>query len=461
MPKIESIKRTKTISYEEDKIEYFEKEDSNSLLKDYSEIINKIKNAKSMIKIASTSYVDENIIDAIYDVHKERILNSYLILKDFSKSSKTLTRFDERKPMVIREVKALKNNFILIDNKAYLFLNPLSEKENIFLEFDEATSSDLEFIFNYYFWNEATQEKLINEISNPTESPFPPFSLREQKNVNIEEVNIEYKTVYIPKDKKYNDKLNKKSSKNYFSEDIKVPIYINNDNFHIGNFKVTKKITINNSWVLKEDKLGSIDSNMEIIPRDKEWSNSIKIEEKNKVNLEDIVSQTIDSMNDTQPNNFPQNEFVKEITFTWNVLPPIKPKNSKKSSLYREHELYEKKRKEHHKNKIKTQKTLDEEIEKNNNFKIKLSKMDKKDKSYKEIQKKLNQNKQKIDNLKKEIAKEESINEPKYPLPLVGTLYESSNQYFLEISDENELNDAHKLEKIYTNRDKFSIVVAS
>jgi len=460
MPKIENIKRTKTISYEEDRIEYFVKENSNSLLKDYSEIINKIKNAKSMIKIASTSYIDENIIDAIYEIDKERILNSYLILKDFSKSSKTLQRFDERKPMVIREVKELKNNFILIDNKAYLFLNPLSEKENIFLEFDEAKSSDLEFIFNYYFWNEATQEKLINEISKPTESPFPPFSLREQEYVNVEEVNTEYKAVYIPKDKKYNDELNKKSSKNYFSEDIKIPIYINDNDFYIGNFKVSEKITLNNSWILKENKLGSIDSHIEIIPREKSWSESIKIEEKKEVNLQDIVATSIDTMNNTQPNEFTQKEFVKEITFIWNVLPPMKPKNSKKSSLYSEHEQYEKKIKKYQEDKIKTQKTLDEEIEENNNLKIKLSKVDKKDKSYKEIQKKLDKSKQKIDNLKKDITKKESIKKPKYPLPSIGILYESNNQYFLEISDKNELNDAKKLETIYTDKE-FCIVASS
>ena len=461
MSKIKTIKGSNTISYENESIEYFVKENSDSLLVDYTDIIHKIKNAKSIIKIASTSYVDEKIVDAIYDIDENSILNSYLILKDFKKSNKTVQRFDERKPTVIREVKKLENNFILIDNKAYLFLNPLSKKNNIFLEFDEAKSSDLEFIFNYYFWNKSSKEKLINEESTIVNSPFPPFSLREQHHVNVEELDDEYEMVYIPRDKKYSSKLDMKASKKYFSHDIEVPIYLNDDSFYIGNFKVYKTMTITNSWILKENTLGNIDSTLEIIPKDKTWSKSIKIKEHKEIDLDDITSDNIEMMKNQEPTKYPKVEFIKEITFLWNILAPKKPNNTKKSILYTQHEEFKKRTEQSKNEKLEAKSLLQKKNEEKSKVEKELTQLNPKDKTYKSTKNTLKKIDNNIKKLEETISKKDNFSKPKYPLPTIGVLYENKDTYFLEISTYEDFDKAKKLEEDYIDKDNFSIVVSN
>ncbi|HIP27411.1 MAG TPA: hypothetical protein EYG80_07135 [Flavobacteriaceae bacterium] len=461
MSKIETIKKSKTISYENESIEYFIEENSDSWLVDYTDIIHKIKNAKSIIKIAATSYVDEKIIDAIYDIDEDSTLNSYLILKDFNKSNKTVQRFDERKPTVIREVKELENNFILIDNKAYLFLNPLSEKNNIFLEFNEAKSSDLEFIFNYYFWNKSSKEKLINEESTTVNSPFPPFSLREQHHVNVEELDDEYERVYIPRDKKYSSKLDMKASKKYFSDDIEVPIYLNDDSFYIGNFKVYQTMTITNSWILKENTLGNIDSTLEIIPKDKKWSKSIKVIKYKETHLPDITSDSIETMEDQEPAKYPKEEFIKRITFLWNILAPKKPNNAKKSILYIQHEEFRKREERSKNEKLEAQNLLKKKNEEKSKVDKELTQLNQKDKTYKSKKNTLKVIDNSIKKLEEKISKKDNFSKPKYPLPTIGVLYENNDTYFLEISTYEDLDKAKKSEKDYIDKNNFSIVVSN
>lgn len=442
MSKIIPIKKSKTISFEDEMIEYFIEEGSNSSKKSYEEIMDKIKNAKETIRIASTSFVDENIIDAIYD---NEMTNNYFILNSFEKSKKTLQRFDQRKSAIFREVETLENNFIIIDKISYFFINPLSQKENIYLYFDEKETSDLEFIFNYYFWNEASKEKLVDTMGKPIESPFPPFSLREQQNINVLDETVHYcNKLYIPRDKNYLTLLNEDATDKYFSDDIEIPIYVNKNSFMIGNFTINEPFKINNSWRLKQDSLGNIDSKIYIIPKDKNWSESISIKESKNISLDDIIAKTIESMNGTEPKSFDKVEYVKNITYNWNVFAPTRPKNSKKSSIYSEYEKYEKKLKEEKENKVKAKKREKE-------------KLDKKDKDYKSNLKKLEKE---IENLEKQFTKKETFNKPEYSLPTVGVLYELNHEYFLEITNREELSDAKNYIKKESLEDKCKIVAS-
>ena len=438
MGKIIAIEKKEVVTYKDDIIEYFEEVNSLSQKESYQKIIDDIKNAKSIVRIASTSNIDERILDAI---HENSNINAYIILNNFSKSNKTVERFDERRVAIIREVDELDNNFILIDNNiAYLFVNPLDDKQNISLKFDESKASDLEFIFNYYFWNRATKEKLINNINEATESPFPPFSLRKQNFINvIESIDENFQSLYIPRDKKYEILLDKEISKKYFSDDLSVPLYMNDNNFVIGKFKINKPFSISNSWELKKNKLGDIDSSLEIIPRKKLWSNSIRIEETKEIKLNEITSPSIESMKNQKPNEFPREEYVKEVIYTWVVMPPKKPKNSKKASLYNAYKAYEEE-----KNKLKEEKNKNKKLL--TNKKKEFSTLDNESKDYKKKSKKIESE---IKKLEDKLNQKENILKPKYKLPIVGTLYENTQGYYLELSTYAELEKVkeYKLDK--------------
>ena len=423
MGKIIAINKSKTISYRDNVIEYFEEVNNNSKKEDYQKIIDKIKNATSIVKIASTSMIDEQIIDAI---HENKELNAYIILKDFSKSNQTVQRFDERRVAIIREVDELENNFILIDNVAYLFINPLEESQNISLYFDESKTSDLEFIFNYYFWNRATKEKLVNSINRVTESPFPPFGLRRQKSINVvESIDYQSEELYIPRDKKFNNILENNATQKYFSDDIVIPIYLNDSSFTVGVFKVEEIFNIENRWQLKEDKLDNISSSLEIIPRNEQWIESITITANKNIALPSIKAKTIDGMKNIKPDSYPKEKYIKDIKYSWEVLPPIVPKGAKKASLYKEHEQFELK-KEQYKGKEKKIKSIKNDIKK----------------------------------LEDKISVEFTLKQPKYALPTVGVLWELKNKYYLEIEFYEELDEAKKVLKSLEEMDCL-VVVAS
>ena len=329
MSRIIPIELNQTVDYSNTELEYFIEDSSNSQLTDYQEISFKIQNAKT-VKVASTSNLDNQIIDAL---HNNPEVNIYMIFKSFSTSSNTLARFDKRKPIIAREIRDLDNNFIIIDNIAYLFLNPLSQNRNFVLSLSEQEVKDLDFIFKYYFWNCALMEKLVDNISQPTESPFPPFEQRELETVNIGDLENLGK-LYIPRNKSFKNELDISSYENYFSDDLNNVLKIGNNQFQIGNFVIDRNLEITNSWELEKYQQQNIDLNLEIIPKVENWENSIRIENSTNRHLPDMRADKIEDMETTKPESFQKESYINSINFFWNVLPPIKPQNAKKSKLY-------------------------------------------------------------------------------------------------------------------------------
>ncbi len=337
MSRIEKINLQETIDYSHNMVEYFIEENNNSNLISYDDIISKIINAKITIQIASTSTIADNIIDALY---QNNDLNIYIILKSFQNTQSTLNRFDEKKPAILREVNELDNNFIIIDNISYLFINSLNNKENIFIRLDEDKTKDLSYIFNYYFWDCARQEKLIDIISSPNESPFPPIGIRELEYINIENNSLEdCVELLIPRDKKYLENLYQDSEKKYFSENIQNSIYQNHEYIHVGKLRVKDNtLVIKNRWILKNSCLKDISTDIEIVPKEENWDTTINIEKSKHLQLSQIEANSIEDMEDTKPNEFKQELYIKSIIFNWEVQPPSKAKDSKKSSLYSEYD---------------------------------------------------------------------------------------------------------------------------
>jgi hypothetical protein len=326
--RIVEIENSHSIDFSGEELEFFVRKNSISKLKSYEFLYSFLMNAK-VIKIASISNISNEILDML---HQNSEANIYIILKDFSTSSDTLVRFDSRRPMIAREVKELENSFIVIDNISYLFLNPLSEKENISISTSKE-AKDLDFIFNYYFWNSASMEKLVDKIGKPAESPFPPFGIGELEFINISNLNS-FQHIYIPRDKRFASTLDLETGNRYFSDDLKVPIFINRDNFQAGKFVVNQKLEITNSWKLQKGIQKNIDLNLEFIPKVENWDRAVKVQDSKNVTLQTMRSDIIESMKETKPDSFPEESYVNEINYSWKVLPPIKPQNAQKSALY-------------------------------------------------------------------------------------------------------------------------------
>lgn len=337
MSKIENISLNKIVDYSDERIDYFTCDGNKSQLEDYSSIISKIKNASKIINIASTTKISDDIIDALYQNEE---VNFYMIVKSFDRAKDTLQRFDSKKPTVIREVASLENDFIIIDDISYLFINPLANKINIFIEYDEKYTKDLSFIFQSYFWDYATKEKLVDTIAEPIESPFPPIGSRDLEYVNIANTELENCTaLYIPKDKNFIDVLKKESENKFFNDEIQISVYMNEEYTQIGNLKFKNfKFDFTNRWHLKNDSLKNISLEDEIIPKNENWNKTINIIESKNMNLGSVVSSSIENMNETQPQEFKLKEYIRSINYSWNVLPPSKPDDAKKSSLYNEYD---------------------------------------------------------------------------------------------------------------------------
>ena len=332
------IEKYESIDYSNDTLEYFWCEDNNSKLINYEEIINKMKNAKSIINISSTINIADELIDTLYQNNN---VNIYIILKSFKSSENILKKFNEKKPAILREVNQLENNFIIIDNISYVFINSLGNKENVYISFDEEKTKDLKYIFNYYFWDCASKEKLVNTIDIPKESPFPPLGTRELQNINlIDEKKEILSTVFIPRNKIYIDILNKENIHNkYFSDDIEVVLFQDKDLIQLGNLKFREiGFSLYNRWKLLNSELSQIDTNIKIIPKDEDWNNYIYIKDRSEINSGEVTSNCIENMNNIKPSEFKKEKYSKKITYNWIVSPPLKSKDAKKSKLYKEYD---------------------------------------------------------------------------------------------------------------------------
>ncbi len=337
MSKIEKLKKNETIDYSNDKIEYFIQENNNSKLVYYDEIISKIEHSKKKIQIASTSVISNKIIDSIYQMND---VNIYIILKSFNEAKITVDRFGTKKPALLREVESLENNFIIIDDTSYFFINPLEEERNISIKFNEKYTKDLSFLFNYYFWDFATKEKLADSIGTPIESPFPPIGSRELEFINISEKNLENcNELFIPRDRKYLEILDKESEEKYFSDDLQTVVYQNTDDCKIGNiiFK-DEELTIVNRWILKNDSQKDISLSDDIIPIKEDWQKIVNITDSIDMTLENVVASSIEVMSETQATKFTRKLYINEINYNWDVLAPSKPNSAKKSLLYNEYD---------------------------------------------------------------------------------------------------------------------------
>ena len=264
MSKIVAISKSKTVNQKANRLKYFQKKVNVSKLIDYSILINKIQNANEMICIAATGGINSKIIEKLYTpIAKE--IRVYIILDSFNAAKETLIKFNDKRPAIIREVPELQNNFVIIDNEATLFVNSLADNNNIKVELSKKQSEDINYWFKYYFWNKAEKEQILDKLSTPKESPFPPFKT-EKETVNLASSDIDnFQSIIVPQNNKHENLANN-AENFYFSRDVNVPLYFSKQVSIIGNLKLDVSINVGELWEFKETSLQKINS--EIIPFD-------------------------------------------------------------------------------------------------------------------------------------------------------------------------------------------------
>jgi hypothetical protein len=332
MSKIVAISKSKTVEQQDKQLNYFQNTVNISKLRDYSILINKIQSANEMICIAATGGINSKIIEKLYTPIAKGV-RVYIILDSFNAA--TLIKFNDKTPAIIREVPELQNNFVITDNEATLFVNSLANHSNIKVELSEKQYEDINYWFNYYFWNKADKEKILDKLSTPKESPFPPFKT-EKETVNLASSDIDnFQSIIVPQNNKH-ENLADNADKFYFSKDVNVPLYFSKQVLIIGNLKLDVSINVGELWEFKETSLQEINS--EIIPFDGNWANIENILDEKTVPLSDMRAETIENMDKTEHSQLPDEIYTKNVIYTWKVLPPVKPSNAKEARLYKEYD---------------------------------------------------------------------------------------------------------------------------
>ena len=341
MTKIVPIHKSRKVDQRERSLAYFRKIRGAGAPQDHSSLTEKIHSAKEKIYIAATGGLHSEITEALY-VPMAGGVRVYVLLDSFASSKETLLRLDKA---LIREAPGLRNNFIIIDDGATFFLNPLSGKTNLPMELPEAQSEDLFYWFCHYFWNKAEKEKILDNVSAPRESPFPPFE-GERNTVNLANTEIgEWKSAIVPQDDAHRE-LAKQSQRFFFSKDIRTPVRFTNDRSVLGGLELKSNLSkpIGNLWELHEATLREI--NRPFVPFAGDWKGVEEISERKEVILPDMRAETIEGMEGTEPQTWPDEPHTLEATYLWKVSPPARPSAAKEAKLY---ENYRSIRKRFHK----------------------------------------------------------------------------------------------------------------
>ncbi len=335
MSKIHKIPLSKEINQNETRLQYFLPIDNTKKSIDYSNTLKQINNAKNKILIASTRGISNEIVEQTYHALSAGTA-IYIILKSFKGNEKLLSQYDKNKPAVIRETPELENNFVYIDNEATLFLKELNNKTNISILLSPNESNDLFYWFNYYFWNKAEKEKILEKIDTPKESPYPPFESK-RKHINLINDKTKNTIAVFPCNSNYKENISKYQEV-FLSRELNTPMYLSNNQTQIGNLVFNKNFfqEIGLKYKLQESSLQEITQS--IIPfNEDDWSKEVQVLPQKDIPLRDIRANSIETIKETSPDLTPEH-YAKKLVYHWSVLPPIKPNNAQKAKLYTEYQ---------------------------------------------------------------------------------------------------------------------------
>ncbi|MCG8748969.1 hypothetical protein [Tenacibaculum finnmarkense] len=402
---IKAISKSKTINYENEKINNFwvkindKKTDHNpDYLEQIISILNDVQN--SVICIQTEQINHPEVIKAIFNSskHNNRI---YLLTNNKDTGLKQL----EGVCLIRYGIKNI-GSFILINpntksEKGILFTAPfletsLANNDNFVVKLDSEQTHTLFRFFSDNFWNN-TQFEIIESFENPkevTEAPFDflpninDFCDKEYVTNKISEIhsgtiiaipkidnnkqinsNIENSTILSSFKNNDLDLLKKLALNNtvfathqnnanviisYNDESWLIPkTYISeNDNFF------ALKLNNNQINLLEESILNKIETanfKFELSKTRKELENktiylttnldeNIQIKSVSNININEINLDTFLSKEDFEktPPKFTDDGVSVTINYNWNIIPFTKPTNAKKATLYSQWESYQK-----------------------------------------------------------------------------------------------------------------------
>lgn len=355
MSKILPLHKEKHIDNSGKQLHYFSRIQNSAVENVLDQLKEEIDNASEKICIAATSNISKSISQNLLKVIGKRV-RVYGLFQDMKKCSESIAWFDEKNPALIRSNAELQNNFIIIDNKiAFLFTNPLVDVENnkCFILKKEYIQ-DLFYWFTYYFWNNGVdgKERLLGKLDRCREAPFSIPVIAKDKLNTTDSTPQEFLPLrgYYPINNQFKSSIIEDQKENnpfevFLSDQVKAPVYEDNQSWKIGNFIFEKGVfkAPTNVW---EERKGTLKdaSNIFIDFDNSRWEQITKIESISKDIKTPLTVERIEDMDNTEP---PDSELVPEpysleTVFKYNVNPPQKPKNAERAAIYKDYEHLEK-----------------------------------------------------------------------------------------------------------------------
>ena len=351
MSKISPLHKEKHIDNSGKQLHYFSCKKNSAVENVLDQLKEEIDNASEKICIASTSNINKSICENLLKAASKRV-RIYGLFQDMKKCSESIAWFDAKNPALIRSNAKLENNFIIIDNKlAFFFINSLTDIESnkCFIMKNEHMQ-DLFYWFTYFFWNNGAdaKEHLLGKIAPCKEAPFSiPVIAKDKLNTTdsipqaflplrgFYPINNQFKSTII-EDQKENSTFEV-----FLSDQVKAPVYEDNQFWKIGNFIFEKGVfkAPTNVW---EEKQGTLkDTPKTFIDFDNNrWEQITKLDSVSKDIKAPITVDRIEDMENTEP---PNSELIPEpyalgTVFKYTVNPPQKPKNAEKAKIYKDFE---------------------------------------------------------------------------------------------------------------------------
>ena len=355
MSKILPLHKEKHIDNSGKQLHYFSRIQNSAVENVLDQLKEEIDNASEKICIAATSNISKSICQSLLKVISKRV-RIYGLFQDINKCSESMGYFDEKNPALIRSNAELQNNFIIIDNKiAFLFTNPLVDVENnkCFILKKEYIQ-DLFYWFTYYFWNNGVdgKERLLGKLDRCREAPFSIPVIAKDKLNTTDSTPQEFLPLrgYYPINNQFKSSIIEDQKENnpfevFLSDQVKAPVYEDNQSWKIGNFIFEKGVfkAPTNVW---EERKGTLKDASEIFIDfdNSRWEQITKLNSISKDIKVPLATDRIEEMDYTEPpdSGLAPEPYSLETVFKYIVNPPQKPKNAERAAIYKDYEHLEK-----------------------------------------------------------------------------------------------------------------------
>ncbi len=313
------------------------------------DIIQAINDARSTIFIASTSFLDEKIKNALTSRIQSKV-RIYGLVKNFE-SFNSFGWFGKQFPFLCRQCPDLKNDYIIIDNQiSFLFLKPTENiQNNTSIPLNQQATKDLSYWFIHFFWTKCNRESINGKPDICKEAPFavPPLK-KEFVMLNENENLFHFKEAFyacepnskslISKD--FSDNLEEIIQSAKISQQLKSPIYKDERFWFIGDFLIPLEIFtgLEDVWQISKTTLNALPSEF-IDFNSTKWDIVQKKAESQKKHealmansLEEMKS--LDLIDDALKS---EADPYSEITiFHFTVKPPQKLNSAKRAEIYKD-----------------------------------------------------------------------------------------------------------------------------